>query len=112
MRLVPHAAQRPHRCAVIPFLSNHNSRGFFDTGMDLPGWDPHVYVSVEAVEQMATMLGWAPKEANEVALRKVDNLNAQIADRDDQIKVLREQLDAVETLRNAGFKERKARVAA
>jgi hypothetical protein len=59
VRWVPHAAMRPHRCAVIPFVGNSSSKyGFLDTGMDLPGWDPHVYISGEAVLEMMRAFGF------------------------------------------------------
>ena len=112
MRMVAHAAQRPHRCAAIPFLSNHNSRGFFDTGNDLNGWDPHVYISFEAVEQMATMLGWVPKAMNHVVERKLEQAENVVKLSEEKVANLQKQLEAVETLRNAGFKARERKVAA
>lgn len=103
MRIMPHAALPPHRCAVIPFVGNHNSRGFFDTGMELPGWDPHVYVSVEAVEEMARMLGWAPQHVNQTALVKQKRAEEELKEKNAEIVALKEQLEAVQTLQRAGF---------
>ena len=89
MRLVAHAAIRPHRCAVIPFIANSNTaEGFIDTGYDLPGWDPHVYVSVQAVKEMARLIGWGPQLTDPEPARlkaRVAELEAQVADRDGQI---------------------------
>jgi hypothetical protein len=104
VRLVQHAALPPHRCAVVPFIGNSSAkRGFVDTGMDLPGRDPHVYVSVDAVEQMARMVGWQPAFV-------LDDFRRQIADLKGELEALKaivaqrdEQLDAVKVLKNAGF---------
>jgi hypothetical protein len=80
MRLVPQATMPPHRCAVIPFKGNSSSRGFIDTGMDLPGWDPHVYVSVEAVEEMARMIGWEPRHVSARHAQKTHEAQARISE--------------------------------
>ena len=103
MRWVPQAAIRPHKCAVIPFIGNSNAKkGFIDTMTDLPGWDPHVYVSVEAVEEMARMIGWMPAH---VSAGQKDRL----AEKDEVIESLRSdlalrdmQLEAVQVLKNSG----------
>jgi hypothetical protein len=119
VRYVPHAAIRPHRCAVIPFIGNHNSRGFIDTGMDLPGWDPHVYVSVEAVEQMAGMIGWQPAHVSQQGSATIKSRDARIAELEAERDALTEQLGAVQVLKQAGYvqakrpgKPRKTKVAA
>lgn len=70
MRLVDQAVIRPMRCAVLPYKGNTNSAGFIDTGSELDL--EHVYVSFEAVVEMATMLGWSGPSA-------VRGLNEQIA---------------------------------
>lgn len=106
MRWVQHAAIRPHRCAVVPFVGNATAKkGFIDTGVDLPGWDPHVYVSVEAVEEMARMIGWQPQHVQAGVRERlaekdaeIETLRADVADRD-------VQLEAVQVLKNAGFSQ-------
>lgn len=81
MRWVPQAALPPHRCAVVPFKGNSSTvKGFIDSGMDLPGWDPHVYISVEAVEAMARMVGWEPVHVAKRQAEKVVKLEAQVAE--------------------------------
>lgn len=94
--------QRPSRCAVIPFLgtSNSHGRGFIDTGQDLPGWDPHVYVSVQAVEEMAAMIGWQKPETvrhDELTTTRatLEQVEAELAD-------CRAQIAAIGTLKIAG----------
>lgn len=108
MRLVPHAALRPHRCAAIPFVGNASSRkGFFDTGHDLPGWDPHVYISVEAVEQMAHRIGWVPAHVNQEDRRKLAARDSEIEALRNELADARHKLGAVEVLKQAGFQQQK-----
>lgn len=83
MRWVQQAALRPHRCAAVPFIGNATAgEGFIDTGHDLPGWDPHVYVSVTAVKEMARMIGWAPRQGTDP---RVADLQARVAELEQQI---------------------------
>lgn len=104
MRWVPHAALRPHTCAAIPFIGNSNAKkGFIDTGRDLPGWDPHVYISVEAVEEMARMVGWQPNHVQQGHQQAVAALKVQLEDAHAENARLAEQLDAVKVLKNGGF---------
>lgn len=113
MRWVPQAVRPPHRCAVIPFMGNSSThKGFIDTGSVIPGWDPHVYVSVEAVEEMARMLGWTPpgmevgyKQQIADAEKKAEAAIAEKAD-------LEAAVAAIETLKRVGFKEPVKRKAA
>jgi hypothetical protein len=58
MRRVQQASIAPFRCAVIPFMGNQSASGFIDTGMDLIGVDPHVYVSFEGAVEIAKEIGW------------------------------------------------------
>src|SRR4051812_35403908 len=81
MRWVPQAAITPHKCAVIPFIGTSNAKaGFFDAEVDLPGWDPHVYISVEAVEMMASEIGWEPASKRGVAEKRLAERDAVIAE--------------------------------
>jgi hypothetical protein len=104
VRLVTHAAIRPHRCAVIPFIGNSNAKeGFVDTGMDLPGWDPHVYVSVEAVKEMARLIGWQPSTVLQGHKQKVETLQRKLEGLEAENEALSEQLAAVHTLKQNGY---------
>jgi hypothetical protein len=101
MRWVAHAADRPHRCAAIPFIGNSNAkRGFVDTGQRLPGWDPHVYVSLEAVEEMARMIGWQPAHIDQRQRDHVKALEAKVARAEAENEQLTERLNAVRVLKN------------
>lgn len=87
MRWVQTAVQAPHRCAAVPFIGHTSQRGFIDTGSDMNGWDQHVYVSVEAVEQMARIIDWSPpadvhalQQLVAVQERRIDQLEAELAE--------------------------------
>jgi hypothetical protein len=101
MRWVPVAAQRPHRCAAIPLVGAHHAKGFIDTGYDLHGWDPHVYISVVAVEEMARMIGWV--RPGDVAGREaeVDGLKVRVAELEADIEAQARVVEAAHTLRLA-----------
>lgn len=87
MRWVQQATLPPHRCAVIPFKGNASTvKGFIDTGMDLPGWDPHVYVSVEAVEAMAKAVGWVPRSDLTAVVVQVKERDARIAELEERVR--------------------------
>lgn len=85
MRLVQQATTYPHRCAVFPQIGNGSATGFFDTGSELDR--QHVYVSFEAVCEMARLLGWQGPAAvrsleaeNASAKAKIDQLEAELAE--------------------------------
>lgn len=80
MKIDQHATVRPFRCAVLPQIGNSNSLGFIDTGSDLDL--EHVYVSFEAVFEMARMLGWHPP----VTVRELQSELASLTAELDQVK--------------------------
>lgn len=113
MRWVQHASHRPARCAALPFVGNSNAqRGFIDTGVDLPGWDPHVYVSVEAVEEMGRMVGLVRPAELLTVRRERDEAVARVAELEVELARARGELDAVGVLRRAGFSSQGAQTVA
>lgn len=109
MRWVPHAALRPHHCAAIPFVGNSTAQdGFIDTGVDLPGWDPHVYVSVTAVKEMARLIGWQPAHVQQGVRDRLAEKDAEIESLRSDLAEKDKQLDAVQVLKNAGFAQTRA----
>jgi hypothetical protein len=93
---------------VIPFIGNSNATGgFIDTGQRLEGWDPHVYVSVQAAEEMARFLGWQPAVAESAQLEKVRARDVRIAELEAEVAELERFRDAAEyTLSTIGQKVR------
>lgn len=93
MRLVQHPGLAPHRCAVLPYLGASNSAGFFDSEQELgpPGARvrDRVYVSFEAVCEMARLLGWVgpsvvkAKDADLASKQaRIDQLEAELREAD------------------------------
>jgi hypothetical protein len=85
-------------------VGNSNAAGgFIDTGYDLHGWDPHVYVSVLAVQEMARMIGWVPPGTVSGNAAEAARLEARIAELETDIAEKDAQLAAVHTLKQAGY---------
>lgn len=107
--LIERPVKAPNRCAAIPFLSSSNPdpEGFFDTGMEMPGFDNHIYVSVTYVRQAAEYLGYVrAEEAHDLRASvlerdaRIAQLEAEAADRD-------REFDAIDILASRGFTARK-----
>jgi hypothetical protein len=47
----------PQRCAVFPHVRTGN---YIDTGMTISGFDPHVYVSDVAAQELGRFVGMVP----------------------------------------------------
>lgn len=108
MRFVQHAAIRPHHCAAIPYMGNSNSQGFFDTGSELDGFDNHVYISVEAVAEMAQLMGWSHPSALDKLEREKAALQAQVDQLQAEVKEADKFAEAAEyTLGKFGAKVQK-----
>lgn len=107
MRWVEAAAQRPHHCAAIPFSGMHAKGGFIDTGVDLPGWDPHVYVSVTFIEEAARYLGFPSRQDAESLQGQLDASVARVRELEAELAEKTAQLQAVEVLKNGGFAQAK-----
>jgi hypothetical protein len=102
MRWVATPASRPHHCAAVPFIAR-DEEGFIDTGSELPGYDNHVYVSVKAVREMARMVGMVGQGEYRAALERVVTLEAQLKDAAEENDALRNQFEAIDTLRKVGL---------
>lgn len=107
MRWVETAAIRPNRCAAIPFIGGNDPDGYIDTGSELDGFDNHVFISVKAVHEMATLIG-RPTVAQfrEVVSSNIafsERLHALTAERDE----LLERFAAIDVIESADFRARK-----
>jgi hypothetical protein len=107
VRWVEVAAIRPHRCAVIPFISGHDELGYIDTGSEMDGFDNHVYVSVKAVKEMARLIGLPSRAEYHEAATELAAVQAELekitTERDD----LEARFEAIDILASRGFVERK-----
>jgi hypothetical protein len=111
MRFVEKAVIRPARCAVFPHLPNGGNHpdGFLDTGSEMPpsGFDQHVYVSVVAVREMATKIGWHSPETVSGIENELEFLKHKCAQLEDEVAELNKDFDAIEQLQSKGYTARK-----
>lgn len=107
MRLVERALTRPMHCAVFPTLGASHSKGYIDPGTELPGFDNHVYVSVEAVEQMAQLIGHPSRESHADALQRVAELEQKVADLETDLREADKFAEAVDVLESRDFRARR-----
>lgn len=96
LRWVPRATIRPHRCAVVAHIGS-SRKGFFDTGTDY-GRD-RVYVSVDAVELMASSLGWLSPSQAKASEERTRVLERQVEDLRRELEIADSELNAVEVIR-------------
>jgi hypothetical protein len=111
VRWVQAPALAPHRCAAVPFISGLNStKGFIDTGSEMPGpgADHHIYVSVEAAEQMAQIIDWSPPAAV-AALQELCGLQVQrIAQLEEQLAEANQVADAFDVVKRRKQRQKEA----
>jgi hypothetical protein len=105
MRLVDQTPIPPQTCAVLPH--RHFSERFIDTGTDLPGVDPHIYVSESAVGEMARIFGWRSPADSAATDEAIEGLEAQLAELETECNRLQAQFDAIDVLGSAGFTARR-----
>lgn len=89
---VRQAALRPQKCAVFPHV---NDGAFIDTGNDIVGWDPHVYVSQTAAEQLGAFVGMVPGSDLQISETKLNLANERIEELEREVAVLEEFKQAV-----------------
>jgi hypothetical protein len=90
-------ARVPHRCAFLPTIAGFHPKGFVQ-GTELDGLT--AYISIEAVEQIAAGMGWAPQVIHG---REVARLRERVADLERQVQDRDAALAAVEVLKNTAF---------
>jgi hypothetical protein len=104
MRRVQQASIAPFRCAVIPFMGNQSASGFIDTGMDLIGVDPHVYVSFEGAVEIAKEIGWVGPSV----VKELEDNYSFIASRCEQLEAelaeANKHLDAIDFIATGPMK--------
>lgn len=93
MQWVPVPARQPQRCCLLPTIAGFHPKGFIQ-GTELFGGDT-AYVSIEAVEQVARSMGWAP-DAERV--RQMEKIRAERDEARAQIKELEQAVVALRAL--------------
>ena len=98
--IVDKPIQAPGCCAVT--LTSEDYDGFIDTGLSPSFVDPHIYVSVSWVKQVARHLGFTDDI-------EIDPLLQEIKDLQDQLERAEKAVAAINTLESSGFVSRKKR---
>jgi hypothetical protein len=92
---------------MLPTLGNTHPKGYFDSGMKLRGVDPHGYVSVQAVEDMASHLGFLSPAENEHMCSQLAEAHEQIDSLIADLEEANAELDAINIIRSKGWKPQK-----
>jgi hypothetical protein len=81
----------PQRCAVFPHI---HSDAYIDTGMDIPGRDPHVYIGTVAATELGKAVGMVPGG-------EVRRVEAELALERGKVEILQEQVEKLERFKSA-----------
>lgn len=81
----------PQRCAVFPHVRSGN---YIDTGMTIPGYDPHVYVSDVAAMELGRFVGMVPQG-------ELHSLRAELALEQAKVEVLQAKVRKLEDFKSA-----------
>jgi cell division protein FtsB len=71
------------------------------------GVDQHVYVSVVAVREMATKIGWHPPETVGGIEAQLESYKHRVAALEDEVAQLNQEFEAIDLLESAGYTARK-----
>jgi hypothetical protein len=107
MRLVATADIRPHHCLVFPHLGAAHPKGYIDTGNDLYVIDPHGYISVVAVEEMAKLIQLPTEDEWEKTQQELENLRSENQSLHDELQEVQSTVDAIKVIERREFKARK-----
>jgi hypothetical protein len=92
----------PYKCAAT--LRGEDREGWIDTGIQLTGFDPHVYLSFAAVKTAAHLVGFAdPAPLHD----RIAELERENADLQLQLREADKLVDAIDVFESAGFRARK-----
>ena len=106
MRLVDRPERMPHHCAVT--LKADDPKGFVDTGTELPCIDPHIYLSVSWLHDIALDVGLVDEAQLREALDRVESLEHQLAAKQDELAAVNAELDAISVIESSErFKARR-----
>ena len=109
MRFIEHLPPGARPCAVIPGR-HRDPKGFIDTGINLPGIDPHIYLSYEGVKQAALIFGFVEGEVyaglHEDLTERIHELETQLQDAQDELSRADGLIDAIDVLESANFRAR------
>jgi hypothetical protein len=107
MRFVDKAPGRPGVCAVFPQFGGQHDRGYLQTGTVLPGWDPEIVISVQAVEEMVRQLGWPTVQDHADAVAELERALARVEHLEADLEEANRTLTAIDVIESKDFRARK-----
>jgi len=107
LRIVRSAEIRPQKCVFYPQIGNTHPKGYIDTGMDMLGVDPHAYISIQAVEDIARELKYLTPADHEALSRQLVEANEKIMALEQELNEASNVLDAIDAIESVGFRARK-----
>ena len=107
MRIVKEAARIPHHCVVYPHLGAKQVEGYVDTGNDLTCIDPHIYLSVVAVREMAKLIGLPDAQEHEAAVARVEQLERDLDEARSALAEADRLIEAIDVIESRDFRARK-----
>lgn len=107
MRFVDKAPGKPGTCAVFPQFGGQHVRGYIATGTVLPGWDPEIVISVQAVEEMVRQLGWPTVQEHADAVAELERALARVEHLEADLTEANRIVDAIDAIESADFRARK-----
>ena len=111
MRLVERPAFKPGICAAtLKGPAGSPAERWIDTGLEMPGYDNHVYLCETAVREAARLLGFPTLEAHQSLLEAHETASKALGHLQDRVKALEYLEAAIAAVRPA--KARRAPVAA
>jgi len=106
VRIVRKAEIRPMKCVFYPQIGHDHPKGYVDTGMDMLGVDPHAYISIQAIEDIASHLGWLTPAENKRMCEELATAHEKIIQLEDENNKLDEEAQAIDVLRGRGYQPR------
>lgn len=87
--------QPPHACAV----TNRDDGTVVDFGVELVGWDPHLYLRASVVEEAGRLLGMVEKAKVDELEHALTSLSASFAELQERVAVYESAESSLSALR-------------
>lgn len=101
--IVQKATSHPGACAVSGFSDGP----FLDTGARCHNLNPHIYLNVDVLKQMARAVGMVPNSDLAAARDELAQLEARLAQCESELATANHQLDAIDVIESRDFRARK-----
>lgn len=106
MRIVK-SIEKPEPGKCVVNLTNQDPEGFIDTQNRIRTIDPDVYISIQAVREMAKMIGMVTREQVQESMERAASLTADNERLEEELKDRDRELEAVELLKRVERRQAK-----